>query len=224
LNEINELCKKHKVRLFLDESVSFAALGDTGRGITEHLGVDPADIDFICGSMEHGLGAFGGFITGSEFVVDHQRISGLGYCFSASLPPFLAGVGILALKKIDEHPEIIHQLQENCAKLQKLLEKMKYFNLTGYELSPLKFLSLQARSSNRKSEQVLLDEIITYVKDNHSIALIQPSYLEDEENKLTAPCIRIAVNRLLTEEEMKKVVLALEEAYEICQPTSIVQE
>ena len=40
LKKIVALCKARKVRVLLDESLSFAALGETGRGITQHLGVD----------------------------------------------------------------------------------------------------------------------------------------------------------------------------------------
>lgn len=40
LPELVELRKRYKLRLFLDESVSFGTLGKTGRGLTEHLNVD----------------------------------------------------------------------------------------------------------------------------------------------------------------------------------------
>lgn len=40
------------------------------------------------------MASIGGFCSGEREVVDHQRLSGLGYCFSAALPPYLAtGVG-----------------------------------------------------------------------------------------------------------------------------------
>lgn len=39
LKEIAELCLEHKVRLFVDESISFGSIGDTGRGVTEYLNV-----------------------------------------------------------------------------------------------------------------------------------------------------------------------------------------
>lgn len=38
----------------------------------------------------------------------------VGYCFSASLPPLLAGAGIQALDIIEKSPEIIHDLQDKC--------------------------------------------------------------------------------------------------------------
>lgn len=40
LPDIIELRKKYKLRLILDESVSFGSLGKTGRGIIEHFLID----------------------------------------------------------------------------------------------------------------------------------------------------------------------------------------
>jgi serine palmitoyltransferase len=176
------------------------------------LGVPVEDIDFISGSMENALASFGGFITGSSFVVDHQRISGVGYCFSASLPPLLAGAGIQALKLVDENPDMVLELQSKCRSMQLVLSSLKGFDLSGHELSPLKFLTLKESRGTRRDDQVFLDKVIVYVKDNHSIALIQPSCLEDQEMTLVPPTIRIAVNRLLTQTEIESVAIALDKA------------
>lgn len=43
LRELVELRKKYKLRMFLDESISFGSLGK-GKGLTEHLGVDVSDL------------------------------------------------------------------------------------------------------------------------------------------------------------------------------------
>src|SRR5207253_1592362 len=43
LPEIMELKKKHKVRIFVDEAVSFGVLGATGRGITEYFNIPVED-------------------------------------------------------------------------------------------------------------------------------------------------------------------------------------
>lgn len=40
LSEIIELRKRYKLRLILDESVSFGSLGSHGRGLTEHLNIN----------------------------------------------------------------------------------------------------------------------------------------------------------------------------------------
>jgi len=40
LKEVSEVCKKYGVYIYLDEAHSIGALGPTGRGVTEHCGVD----------------------------------------------------------------------------------------------------------------------------------------------------------------------------------------
>lgn len=41
-------------------------------------------------------------------VVDHQRLSGAGYCFSASAPPFLSKVCVASVKRLEGDLEEIH--------------------------------------------------------------------------------------------------------------------
>ncbi|CAM9510784.1 unnamed protein product, partial [Heterosigma akashiwo] len=52
LPELMALKEKYYYRLILDESYSFGALGATGRGITEHYGMDPNQVEAIVVSME----------------------------------------------------------------------------------------------------------------------------------------------------------------------------
>jgi 7-keto-8-aminopelargonate synthetase-like enzyme len=44
----------------------------------------------VVASMGTSLASVGGFCVGHHEVCDHQRLCGQGYCFSASLPPYLA--------------------------------------------------------------------------------------------------------------------------------------
>ena len=39
LDQMIDLKHKYKLRLFIDESISFGTLGSTGKGITEHLNI-----------------------------------------------------------------------------------------------------------------------------------------------------------------------------------------
>lgn len=107
LPKLVELKWKYKVRLFLEESLSFGILGSNGKGVTEHYNISPDDIDLIAASLENAIGSTGGFCCGKKYIVDHQRLSGLGYCFSASLPPMLATAAIESLRLIDEKPGML---------------------------------------------------------------------------------------------------------------------
>lgn len=46
--------------------------------------------------------------TDSECVLCRQRLSGQGYCFSASLPPMLASAAIEGLNIMEEDPGDIY--------------------------------------------------------------------------------------------------------------------
>ena len=56
--------------LYLDEAHSIGAMGSTGRGVCEHWGVDPADIDIMMGTFTKSFGSAGGYIA-----ADHVRHS-----------------------------------------------------------------------------------------------------------------------------------------------------
>ncbi|KAF7682561.1 Serine palmitoyltransferase 1 [Astathelohania contejeani] len=90
---------KHQfgVRLIIDESLSFPLLGP--RGISSYASTSPSDIDIIIGSLAHVFSANGGFSAGAYTVVDYQRLSSKSYCFSASLPGFLAKASLENIEK-----------------------------------------------------------------------------------------------------------------------------
>lgn len=97
IKAIAALKNKYKYRLIIDESISFGVFGRTGRGMAEEAGLCPEDVEIVGGSLGNAAATIGGFCAGDREIVDHQRLSGLGYCFSASLPPYLATAGTAAL-------------------------------------------------------------------------------------------------------------------------------
>ena len=60
--------------LYLDEAHSIGALGAHGRGLCEHAGVDPADVDIMMGTFTKSFGSAGGYIAADRCV---QLCSGL---------------------------------------------------------------------------------------------------------------------------------------------------
>lgn len=50
-------------------------------------------------------------------IVDHQRLSGAGYCFSASAPPFLSAAAIAALTKLERQPQLLQDLNNRVTRL-----------------------------------------------------------------------------------------------------------
>ncbi|KAH8299773.1 hypothetical protein KR044_005784 [Drosophila immigrans] len=201
LPELVALRKQFKLRLFLDETVSFGTLGSNGRGITEHLNVDRDEIDLISAGMEGSMATIGGFCVGSHFIAEHQRLSGLGYIFSASLPPMLTQAAISALDRFEREPQIFEQLQAMSRLVHKHFQRFSKLQLRGDELSPVKHLYVAQAQDSFETEAKLLakvaDECIA-----QGVAVVQAAYLQDREHKPVRPSLRIAVNRLLTTDEV----------------------
>mmetsp|Transcript_33480 Transcript_33480/g.71368 ORF Transcript_33480/g.71368 Transcript_33480/m.71368 type:complete len:521 (+) Transcript_33480:215-1777(+) len=102
LNEIVKLKEEFCYRLILDDSHAIGVLGQNGKGSLEHAGLKPmVHAEILTYGLENALGSVGGMTVGSEEVVDHQRLSGAGYCFSASAPPFLSKVCLAGIRRLE---------------------------------------------------------------------------------------------------------------------------
>lgn len=60
------LCTCLQAYVYLDEAHSIGAVGKTGRGVCELLGVDTADVDIMMGTFTKSFGSCGGYIAGSK--------------------------------------------------------------------------------------------------------------------------------------------------------------
>lgn len=211
LPELVKLKYKYKVRIFLEESMSFGVLGEHGRGVTEHFGVNIDDIDLISANMENAVASIGGFCCGRSFVIDHQRLSGQGYCFSASLPPMLAAAAIEALNIMEEDPDIFAVLREKCRKVYNALQGIKGLKLVGEPLAPALHLQLERSSGSRDSDMQLLRSIVDHCLEQH-VALTIARYLEKEERFLPPPSIRVVVTVQHSEDDILKAVSCIRDA------------
>lgn len=113
------------------------------------------EVDLICSTLENAIGSIGGFSVGTTFIVDHQRLSGLGYCFSASAPPLLAQAAIAALDHFENEPEMFTELNEKC----KLLNEWVYTSF---------FHSAQRESGNLY--QNIFWNYLTFMKKSYLFA------------------------------------------------------
>ncbi|XP_055596296.1 serine palmitoyltransferase 1 [Uranotaenia lowii] len=210
LPQLVELRKRYKLRMFLDESLSFGVLGKNGRGLIEHFNVDKIEVDLRSAGLEWAAGTIGGFCAGTSFIVEHQRLSGLGYCFSASLPPLLTQAAISALDRFESDPKIFEELRTICRKVSQKLPTLKDFTFRGDALSPVKHLYLR-KERDYATEKQLLDTISKECINN-GLAVISCEYLENMEKQLARSSIRLTVNRLLSDADIEDAFRILNQA------------
>ena len=111
------------------------------------------DVDLIMATLENAMGSIGGFCVGTSFVVEHQTLAGLGYCFSASLPPMLAAGAMKSLEILQNNPDLTLDLTQKCQLLHKHFENFHGLELHGDQLSPVKHLRLVNAQNIPRSEQ-----------------------------------------------------------------------
>ncbi|HKS39875.1 MAG TPA: aminotransferase class I/II-fold pyridoxal phosphate-dependent enzyme, partial [Blastocatellia bacterium] len=101
LVELVAIAKENNALLFIDESHATGALGRTGRGTPEELGVY-GEIDVITGTFGKALGgASGGFIAGRSPLIEFLRQKSRPYTFSNTMPPSVVTASIEAINLIE---------------------------------------------------------------------------------------------------------------------------
>ena len=80
---------------------------------------------------------------GDEEVIDHQRLSGAGYCFSASAPPFVSSASIASVNILrEEGPAIVKSLRRNTKLFIDAVRGIKGIEVDSDPRSPLVFMVL----------------------------------------------------------------------------------
>lgn len=130
LPEIVGVCKKYKVYIYLDEAHSIGAVGKSGRGICELLGVDPADIDVMMGTFTKSFGSCGGYIAGSKDLIKYLKAVSPGHLYATAMTPPGVQQVISALKVIlgedgsNRGAQKLARIRENSNFFRAELQKM----------------------------------------------------------------------------------------------------
>jgi len=142
LPEIVAVAKRYGAAVYLDEAHSIGAVGATGRGVCEELGVDPADVDVMMGTFTKSFGAVGGYVAASAEIVAAVRLAAVGSTEAVSMAPACVVQCLTALRVIagedgtDIGAQKLKQLRENSAFFRAGLEAMG-LEVLGENPSPI---------------------------------------------------------------------------------------
>jgi len=110
-----EVKERHHALLMVDEAHSLGVLGRTGRGITEHAGVEASRVDVLMGTLSKSLASCGGYIAGTAALVEYLKYTSPGFVFSVGMTPGNAAAALAALHKLEAEPERVARLHERAA-------------------------------------------------------------------------------------------------------------
>lgn len=130
LPEVSRMCRKYNALLMVDEAHSLGVLGETGRGIEEHFGLENV-VDIKMGTLSKSIPSVGGYIAGSRELITYLKHSTRAFVFSAALPPAQAASALASFEVIDKEPERVKKLQRNIKCLLHGLKKHGFNTLNS---------------------------------------------------------------------------------------------
>ncbi|MBL6430868.1 MAG: aminotransferase class I/II-fold pyridoxal phosphate-dependent enzyme [Alphaproteobacteria bacterium] len=113
LPRLVEMKEKHDAWLLVDEAHSYGVLGETGRGLCEHFGIDPRRIELGVGTLSKSFVSSGGFVCADKSVIDWLRFCLPGFVYSVGLSPATLGAAQGALTHLKANPQRVARLAEN---------------------------------------------------------------------------------------------------------------
>src|SRR5476649_2600092 len=120
--------------MMVDDAHASGVFGANGRGTIDHFGMH-GRVDIQVGTLSKAMGALGGYVAGSQALIEFLYHRARPFLFSTSHPPAVAAACIAAVDVLEQEPQIIEQLWENTRFFKAGLKALG-FN-TGLSESPI---------------------------------------------------------------------------------------
>lgn len=133
LPEIVEIAKEFDIMVYVDDAHGSGVLGK-GHGTVKHFGLEK-EVEFQIGTLSKAVGVVGGYVAGSQALIDWLKVRSRPFLFSTAVTPADAAAATAALRRIDEHPELNEQLWENARYFKEKLEALGFE--TGITETPI---------------------------------------------------------------------------------------
>jgi 8-amino-7-oxononanoate synthase len=127
LPRLNEIAKRFKARVMIDDAHSVGVIGKGGRGTASEFNLEK-DIDLTMGTFSKTFASLGGFVAGPERVINYIKHFSLALIFSASPTPASVAAALAALDILEKEPERVQKLISNANYMRTGL-KEKGFNV-----------------------------------------------------------------------------------------------
>lgn len=122
--EIVEVAKRWSLITYVDDAHGSGVMGK-GAGTVKHFGMQE-HIDIQMGTLSKGVGVVGGYVAGTQPLIDYLKSQARPFLFSTSLTPGAAGAIIQAITLMQDHPEYVEKLWENARYFKEELRRIGY--------------------------------------------------------------------------------------------------
>jgi glycine C-acetyltransferase len=134
LPAIVELAEEYDAMVMVDDAHGEGVVGSHGRGIVDHFGLH-GRVDIECGTMSKAFGVMGGYIAGSEKLVEYLRQQARPFLFSSAATPPDVAACIAAIDILEKDDTPVRTLWENAEYFKGALQELGFD--TGASETPI---------------------------------------------------------------------------------------
>jgi len=121
LPQILDLAETYEAMVLVDEAHGTGVLGHRGAGAVEHLGCLGRPMVTV-GTLSKALGSLGGYVAGSQTVIDFLRNRAPGWIYTTGLSPADTAAALAAVRIVATEPQRRQTLWHNVDNLKRRLD------------------------------------------------------------------------------------------------------
>ena len=154
MDGIVKVCQDLDLITYIDDAHGSGVMGK-GAGTVKHFHHEK-HIDFQMGTLSKAMGVVGGYVAGSQDLIDWLKVRARPFLFSTSLTPANAAACIEAITIMEEDPSLNEKLWENGNYLKKELKALG-FNI-GKSETPITPVIIGDENLTQKFSKRLIEE------------------------------------------------------------------
>ncbi|MEQ7221937.1 glycine C-acetyltransferase [Vagococcus fluvialis] len=157
--EIMEIAEKYNLIVYVDDAHGSGVLGG-GAGTVKEFGLSDK-VDFQMGTLSKAIGVIGGYVAGSQKLIDWLKSQARPFLFSTSLTPGAAAAVIKSIELMEQDPSHVEKLWDNANYFKEKLKGIGYD--VGQSETPITPVILGDEKLAQRFAQRLIEEGV-YVK------------------------------------------------------------
>lgn len=130
LPQLNEIAKKYGARIMIDDAHSVGVIGKGGRGTASEFHLE-SQIDLTMGTFSKTFASLGGFVAGTERIINYIKHFSSALIFSASPTPASVASALAALDILEAEPERVTRLVDNANYMRTNLKAIGFNIIDG---------------------------------------------------------------------------------------------
>ncbi|MBN2114366.1 MAG: glycine C-acetyltransferase [Acidimicrobiia bacterium] len=120
LDAIVAVAEPHEALVMVDDAHGEGVLGRGGRGIVDHFGLH-GRVDVEVGTMSKAFGVMGGYVAGSEVLVEWLRQRARPFLFSSAVTAADVAACLAAVDLLEESTELVDRLWDNARRFKEMM-------------------------------------------------------------------------------------------------------